>query len=138
MFGKKSKNRSKIIKLDDKREKTSAWTVIKQCLLGGFHTFFIIILVYFIIMLGTTLTPQILAYILGGLGFGGSDVQSGAVFIVSLMAGFFLTAWIFVISFIAIRFCCKVYARNMRKCLPRSVMKKMDSFFRMRDEDDEI
>lgn len=128
MLNKKSRNKNKAAKSDNK-EKKSIGKIIKQCLLGGFHTFFIVVFIYFIILFCTVMTPQILAYVLGGLGFGGNDIQSGAVLIVSLMAGFFLTAWIFVISFAVIRFCWKIYVSNMRKCLPKNIVSKIDSIF---------
>jgi uncharacterized membrane protein len=85
------------------------------------------LIAYLVILAGTMITPSILSYILGGLGFGGTDTQTGSVFVVSLMAGFFLTGWIFLISFIILRACWRVYIKNIRATLPEAVLERLDS-----------
>lgn len=101
---------------------------------GVFHTIAMLAASYFVILLGTISTPNILAYILGGLGFGGSEAQSGAVFIVSLCAGIFLTAWIFIGSFVLIRFFAKVYVRNIRRTLSEESNAKIDRLLNYKKE----
>lgn len=95
---------------------------------GSFHTLLLFVFGYFIIFAGTVMTPSILSYILGGLGFT-SENASGAEFIVSLMAGFFLTGWIFLVSFICIRGAVKVYIRNLRNLFPDEWLEKIDDLF---------
>ena len=106
----------------------------KMVFFGFFHTCALLALSYLIVLIGTIGIPTILAYILGGLGFGGSEVQSGSVFIVSMMAGFFLTAWVFVGSFVLVRGIARIYVRNMRNLFTDEMNAKIDRLFNYKKE----
>lgn len=108
---------------------TVAVNKVKNFFARLFHTILIAAASYFTILLGTISVPTILAYILGGLGFGGSEAQSGSVFIVSMMAGFFLTAWIFVGSYMLLKALAKIYVRNIRRTLSDKTNARIDELF---------
>lgn len=93
-----------------------------------FHTIFLIAITYFVVLFGTINIPNILAYILGGLGFGAANA-TGSEFIVSLMAGFFLTGWIFLISFIILRFAFRIYVRNIKLAFPDEWVEAIEKIF---------
>lgn len=95
---------------------------------GFFHTMFLFVVSYLVIFAGTTTMPNILSYILGGLGFTNASA-TGAEFIVSLSTGLFLAGWVFLISFILLRMAYKVYIRNMRKLFPEEWLAKIDEVF---------
>lgn len=125
--------KTKIGKADSKmKEKTEAKQggYVKRFFIRIFYTFFMATACYFIILSGTLMTPSILAYVLGGLGFGGTEGQSGAVLIVSMMAGFFLTAWMFVISFMAVRFVWRTYVYKMRETFTDAMNERLDNLFK--------
>lgn len=122
------KKSGKKVKFDGKKILSDT----KGILIGGFHTFLCVGICYIIIILFTILIPSIVAYILGSLGFS-NDNATGAVFIVSLASGLFLTAWVFVLSFMFLRFIWKIYKRNMRNCLPKSIVDKMQSIYKKGD-----
>lgn len=115
-------------------EKQSNGGYVKRFLVRVFHTVVMLLVNYLIVIIGTISVPTILAYILGGLGFGGSEGQSGSVFIVSMMAGFFLTAWIFVGSFVLIRGVVKIYIRCIRRTFSDEMNDKIDGLFKYRKE----
>ena len=84
---------------------------------------------YFVVLAGTICVPTVLSYILGGLGFSGTDIsQSSSVFIVSLCAGVFLTAWLFVFAFVIVKIIWRSYVNAVSKFLPDKVIDKLTKF----------
>lgn len=119
------KKESKKVKFDGKKILSDT----KGIFIGAFHTLVCLGFGYIIIIMFTILIPSTVAYILGSLGFS-NDNATGAMFIVSLMAALFLTAWIFVLSFMFLRFIWKIYKRNMKKCLPKSIVDKIQNVYK--------
>ena len=88
------------------------------------HTLFLIMIAYITIVGGTIFVDIAMGFIIGSLGY---TVGNNAEFLLSILAGIFFTAWVFLISFLFLRFVWKQYIKNIKNTLPTVAAKNLDN-----------
>lgn len=97
--------------------------VCKVWLTRLFHTAFMIMIGYLVIMVCTVLIPAAMGYVIGSMGY---TLENNVELLLSLFAGLFFTAWVFALSFFALRFAWKKYIVNIKNTLPNKIASKLD------------
>lgn len=117
----KAKRRDDLKKRREKEGPLSVriWNFIKRWTIRAFHTAFIIVFIYLIVMVCTFMIPMAMGYIVGGLGYTLSTV---AEIVLASLSGLFFTGWVFVGSFMAVKWAGKLYVKNIKK----TIVKKPD------------
>ena len=105
--------------------KTRIWNFIKRWAVRLFHTFFMLVFIYLIVISCTSLIPAGMGYIIGSLGY---SLSSMAEVLLALFSGLFFTAWVFVGTLFLVRQAGKIYIRNIKKTLPEKAADRLDDF----------
>lgn len=98
------------------------WNFIKRWAVRLFHTFFMLLFIYLVVISCTSLIPAGLGYIIGSLGY---SLSSMAEVLLAFFSGLFFTAWIFVGTLFLVKQVGKVYIRNIKKTLPQAAIERM-------------
>ncbi|MBO5435612.1 ABC transporter ATP-binding protein [bacterium] len=102
--------------------KTRLWEFVKRWAARLFHTFFMAIIIYIIVLASTSFIPFAMGYIIGGLGY---SINSTVDMLLAFLSGLFFTAWIFVGTFVAVKYAGKIYIRNMKKTFSPDILARI-------------
>jgi hypothetical protein len=120
-------NKTKKEKTSTKREvpiTTSIGNFIKRWAIRLFHTFFLLLIVYVMLVICTSMIPAFMAYIVNGMGF---TLTSVSELLFAGCSGLFFTGWIWFFSYKFLSFVAKIYWKNMKKTFPEKVLEKLKS-----------
>lgn len=99
-------------------------TGLKNWGLRLFHTFFMLMCMYLLVLCGTLLIPSTMAYILGGLGY---TLENTVEIFLSAFSGLFLTGWMLAITLFLGKKVIKLYMHNMKKTMSEEARNRLDT-----------